>query len=953
MKADYGAQIQSPGMIVVPSNDAYNFGTAWDETGDFTIECLFQTTQPGTLMSRISTEDGETGWPSDPGWILAVKPYGTITFIYDYGHAHGFDVKDYGHPNIYSVKDFSYTSALDGTWHHVAVVRAFAILGIYFDGQCLACTNIVDAQPIPQAPRPGPGRRLLFGNSDHQQWPYRQFTGIIEDAALWNRALCGPNVPAGDKLIPSMFNLIQGNEPGLVGYWDMDNDFDDGSPIHNSGQAQGSVAFVPVFHCIWAEAANDYAYLAIDNHYVSQAAYARATTSRPATRTQTIAVQSGTPFIYGAIFDKTQDAVEFPVGAKVTVQQPDGTLLNQESNTNELYLHMHSDSVWQIIVKDPQPGDWIITVTSPQNVPFFFSLQSVPSVNVVGTIVEALTPVYPHVARTFVASSAQRQRLAASMTLWGTLGEIAGLTIAAVALGAAAAGSIALLPATLAAVAGLLVGQAVLVVDQMINMPTVTAGAKLASQVIGFEPDPVAEVGLNLQGGYIKVENNAAYDFGTGDFTCEAWIKPTKPGPVFGRKSSAGAGFLFMINPHGVVTLVSDGGSQHYALNSPATPAFDGKWHHIAAVRKSGNMQCYYDGQPLGGSIDSSRNSPRNVSNNLPLLIGSVSQHQQKHRFLQGLLSEVRIWNLARSREQIKGAMDMCVPHDAAGIVGYWPFVNDSSVDLSPTGNNGLVQGALSFKSEPGQALAEVQLGRNAARGYEYVGEHTFLAIMVERSVANYPSNVDMFFDCSGGHGDNAGHEVPVNLGSIVVRGRPNDLIRMATGSTTIDPSKKVYGSGSEWGQGTAGINVTGTINRNGFCHQVANRLLYAAVWPNREVTLGQASPFVRGYWITVLWTGVYGKSWASKYHDKEKSFAQWCSDNGFPPPPSEDTSMHNDVRALEPDHRRAFMTQAIELQEAHKPGMEGGELDELEKRAKANLAQALPGDLIEAMDLG
>jgi hypothetical protein len=209
------------------------------------------------------------------------------------------------------------------------------------------------------------------------------------------------------------------------------------------------------------------------------------------------------------------------------------------------------------------------------------------------------------------------------------------------------------------------------------------------------------------------------------------------------------------------------------------------------------------------------------------------------------------------------------------------------------------------------------------------------------------------FFDCAGGHGDEAGHQVPVNVGSIIVRGRTNDLITMATGSTVIDPAKRVYGSGTEFGQGTCGIDATGTINRNGFCHQIANRLLYAATWPNRQVTLSDAVPLeVRGYWITVAWTGVYGASWASIWQGKQLFFADWCAKCGFPPPRPDDEALAHELRHLAPDKRRSFMQQASQLSATVRPGVTGEELAEAELRFRTNMAGFLPSDDRKRMGL-
>lgn len=923
MEAEYAISIGNNGRITAPNNTNYNFGT-----GDFTVTGWFMTQQPGTLVSRKESA-------GTPGWLLVIKPNGVIKFATDNGF--GF----------YEANSINST-ALDGYWHHIAAVRNQGIISIYFDGEPISITS---GGSLPSPLNVSNNLNLIIGGCEQQQEPYNQFIGCIEDIGLWNRAL------TNDEIITAMFGPISDSLNGNVGFWKFNNNYNDSSSISNTASPSGTTSFIPVCNCIFSTGENYYSYCCFENLNAGYYSLADSFNSQVITRTQTISIAQGAPILIGGITDGS-DTLNFPSGVIMTLTNPNGSTLNIETNQDDLFVHMHGNSLFAFIIKNPIPGNWTLSITAPPNQPFITSFQALPSQDPVNTCTVALKCCYPQLQAGYTSSGEDRKRMALVSSFWGTLGQIVGYGIATVAVAAVAVGSVALLPAAAAVVIGLGIAQVSFVLDTTAQLNSLKEGAKNIANAIGFDPNTLPDLGLALNGGYIQVPQNSVYNFGTGDFTVEGWVRPTKPGPLFGKKSSEGgsnqyAGFLFQVNENGVISLVTDNGFGYYLVNSRSTSVFDGRWHHIAGVRQNGGITIYFDGQPIDTTISNSLPTPLLVSNELSLLIGSVQQNQQKYRNLYGTVVDVRIWNVARTREQIKGYMNSSPSIESQGLIGLWPLTTGDVNDISKTGNNGQLSGDTSWTKLPGQQLSQIQLGRNAAHGYEYAGEHTFMCVMKTGSQSQpFPNNVDIFFDCAGGHGDDANHNIPVTLGSLIVYGRPDDLIRMAQGKGTIDPNKKVYGSGSEWGQGTAGINATGTINRNGFCHQIANRLLWACIWPNREVTLADAIPQVRGYYVTWLWTGTYGKSWASIINGKNVSFADWCAMNDFPAPPSEDTSMYNDLKMLEPRHRKILMKHAIELQESVNPLMTVEELTEIKNKFIQDASSKLPDSILPFMGL-
>ncbi len=214
----------------------------------------------------------------------------------------------------------------------------------------------------------------------------RQFIGLIEDVTIWNRAL------SPKELIPTRYNQLTGQEPGLVGYWPMDGNLDDASPTKNNGVATGSVGFVQIFHCDSAYGGNDYAYVSIANEGAAGARTA-ASVADPVTRRQEVEVTEGTPALLGALIAGVTDFT-FPQGAILKITNPSGAVYNHNRNDDTAFVQMHGGSVRTIAVHDPQPGTWIVETTAPGGLTFQLLFQTVPSSNVAGTVRQVLQPIY-------------------------------------------------------------------------------------------------------------------------------------------------------------------------------------------------------------------------------------------------------------------------------------------------------------------------------------------------------------------------------------------------------------------------------------------------------------------------------------------------------------------------------------------------------------------------------
>jgi len=92
-----------------------------------------------------------------------------------------------------------------------------------------------------------------------------------------------------------------------------------------------------------------------------------------------------------------------------------------------------------------------------------------------------------------------------------------------------------------------------------------------------------------------------------------------------------------------------------------------------------------------------------------PILIGADTNDGENSYidFFNGLIDEVRIWNIARTQEEIRADINQPIqnPEELENLVGYWNFEN-GTLDLSPYGNDGTLHGdAIIVEEERPQVL--------------------------------------------------------------------------------------------------------------------------------------------------------------------------------------------------------------------------------------------------------
>jgi len=196
-------------------------------------------------------------------------------------------------------------------------------------------------------------------------------------------------------------------------------------------------------------------------------------------------------------------------------------------------------------------------------------------------------------------------------------------------------------------------------------------------------PDGVTNASINFLGSApdVVVGDSASLRM-TSQMTIEARINPTGPG-----SDGTYGGIIVAKEGEYELARFADGSLQWAIAN--ASPGWTwtntgyvaplNQWTHIAVTYDAGTVRTYADGVLVNthtgsgniGDVDSGRNAPE---------IGARQAGGQK---FQGLIDEVRTWNVARTDAEIAAAHDRLLAGSKTGLVGHWRFDKGSGTTLA------------------------------------------------------------------------------------------------------------------------------------------------------------------------------------------------------------------------------------------------------------------------------
>jgi hypothetical protein len=118
-------------------------------------------------------------------------------------------------------------------------------------------------------------------------------------------------------------------------------------------------------------------------------------------------------------------------------------------------------------------------------------------------------------------------------------------------------------------------------------------------------------------------------------------------------------------------------------------PFEPGTWYHLAGTYDGRIMTVFVNGEAIGSRRFA---GPIEVDDS-DLMIGKGDPQYSSGEFFHGDIDDIRIWNVARSPEQIRAAMNTRLKGTEPGLVACWTFDDGTAGDSSTNRNTGVLGG--------------------------------------------------------------------------------------------------------------------------------------------------------------------------------------------------------------------------------------------------------------------
>ncbi len=197
---------------------------------------------------------------------------------------------------------------------------------------------------------------------------------------------------------------------------------------------------------------------------------------------------------------------------------------------------------------------------------------------------------------------------------------------------------------------------------------------------------------LDLDGSndWVRVADDPDLDFGTGDFSIDAWIRTTdSSGTIVSKRvyngSSRWTGYIFMINGNRLLLQMATVTQNWRNFQSaPLTGLTDGRWHHVAVTvdrNNSSGGRMYVDGSLVYTFNPTSRTG--SLSNGAQLEIGRTNGNSWGGAtfYLDGTIDELELFKRSLPASEVLGLFQA----DSDGkCKGRRPIGPIGPIDLEP-----------------------------------------------------------------------------------------------------------------------------------------------------------------------------------------------------------------------------------------------------------------------------
>ena len=198
----------------------------------------------------------------------------------------------------------------------------------------------------------------------------------------------------------------------------------------------------------------------------------------------------------------------------------------------------------------------------------------------------------------------------------------------------------------------------------------------------------------------VSIPGLAAYQ-ATNALTVESWVKPgVAPADYDGFLSyamdaggtQAGFGFAFYLTGWKFFLKTTTNSINYASMAGAQMPV--GQWSHMAATYDGSEVKLYRNGA-LVDSADAMGNVQWSGAP-AEMVLGNFPKDGTGH-FFEGNIDEVRLWNVVRTKDQIKASREINLTGEETGLVGYWRIDEDSgasTADSTAAANHASINGA-------------------------------------------------------------------------------------------------------------------------------------------------------------------------------------------------------------------------------------------------------------------
>lgn len=191
----------------------------------------------------------------------------------------------------------------------------------------------------------------------------------------------------------------------------------------------------------------------------------------------------------------------------------------------------------------------------------------------------------------------------------------------------------------------------------------------------------------NTGAGYVEIPHSSVFDFSTG-FTFEAWVSGADPG---GCGGIAGKGYTtsWWIGVCGTTlrSYIKGSGSLFDGGTVPAN-----EFVHIAVTYDGAVRKHYIDGELVASRVES---GPMTTNAN-SIRLNSDANYNIEYA---STLDEVRIWNVARTQDQLRSAINHTINAPETGLVAVYHL--DGNANDAVAGHNGTTNGTAAYLTTP------------------------------------------------------------------------------------------------------------------------------------------------------------------------------------------------------------------------------------------------------------